>query len=73
MFPFDVVIMEYMQTWLAVRRASSSFGTGPFIRIIQSWFNSLAPGWFGLDFKNTISSVVLLIGIYRSSDDNARA
>ena len=34
-------------------------------------FNSLAPGKSGCDFKNGIFNLVVLIGVFRSSHDNA--
>ena len=38
---------------------------------VQTYVNSLAPGRSECDSKNIISSLVLLIGIFRSSHDNA--
>ena len=35
------------------------------------FFNSLAPGRSEFDYKNVIFNLVLLIGIFRSSHDNA--
>ena len=37
----------------------------------EGYFNSLAHGRSGCDFKNEIFNLVLLIGIFRSSHDNA--
>ena len=34
------------------------------------WINSLAPGRSWYDFKNVIFNLALLIGIFKSSDDN---
>ena len=39
--------------------------------LIGMYFNSLAPGRFECDFKNSIFNLVLLIGILRSSYYNA--
>ena len=41
------------------------------LTIVVTRLYSLAPGRFGCDFKNSIFNLVLLIGILRSSYDNA--
>ena len=44
---------------------------GTMNQIREQWVNSLAPGRSECDSKNIIFNLVLLIGIFRSSHDNA--
>ena len=45
--------------------------TANMLKLLQTYINSLAPGRPGCHFKTAIFNLVLLIGIFTSSKDNA--
>ena len=64
-------VLRLLMNYMGYCFFSKLWNVSLFLIIYISLFNSLAPGRSECDSKNVIFNLVLLIGIFRSSHDNA--